>query len=60
MTNLEVKRIVLGVTAYPSELKKYGEEGLKSLWADIIERYAHEEYYNPDIVEELTKTAEEE
>ena len=39
--------------ANPEEVDKYGEEGLKLLWTDILDRYANDEYYDPDLVEEL-------
>lgn len=56
----KMTKITLKPQAYQSEVDKYGIEGLKKLWTDILERYAHEEYYDPYIVEKLLKSQEEE
>jgi len=45
--------VTLKPQAYQFEVDKYGIEGLRVLWMDILERYGHEEYYEPDLVEEL-------
>ena len=52
---LKVQKITLQVTAYSSELETYGEKGLKELWENILERYGHEEYYEPVLVESILK-----
>ena len=55
---IRLTKITLEPRAYPKEISKYGEEGLKQLWMNILERYAHEEYYDPDLVEEVLKEKE--
>jgi len=49
-----VTPIPLEPKAYEGEVEKYGVEGLQKLWMDILERYAHEEYYDPGLVQEIT------
>lgn len=48
-------KIFIEVYADSDEVEKYGEEGLRTLWINILDWYASEEYYDPDIVEELLK-----
>jgi len=57
-----VKRevIELKLTASSAEVETFGKEGLKQLWIDILERYASEEYYDPDLVKELVDRKAEE
>ena len=50
---IRLTKITLNPHAYQREVDKYGVDGLKSLWTDILERYGHEEYYDPDLVEEI-------
>ena len=52
---ITLTEIILKPKAYQSEIDKYGKKGLKQLWIDILERYAHEEWYDPDLVEEILK-----
>lgn len=60
MTDIIVVEIVLRPKAFQHEVDKYGKEGLKRLWMDILERYAHEEYYDPDIIHEMLEHEQEE
>lgn len=48
--------IKLEVNATDAEIEEYGEKGMIELWLNILERYASEEYYEPDIAEELRDT----
>ncbi len=58
----EIKRevIELKLTASRAEVGKYGKEGLKQLWIDVLERYASEEYYDPDLVQQMLEAKAEE
>ena len=51
----EIKRevIELKLTTSKAEVEKYGKEGVKQLWLDILERYANEEHYDPDLIHEM-------
>ena len=44
------------VNVYEMEVKKYGKRGLKALLENIIERYFHPEYYNPDLLEDIEQS----
>jgi len=57
---IRVTKIAFEVSACAHEVDKYGEEGLKRLWENILERYAHEEWYDPDLVHEILDHQEEE
>lgn len=48
-------KINLEVTLLPSEADEYGEEGMKALLIDILERYGSEEYFDPDLAEQYRK-----
>lgn len=51
--------IIIELSADPSEVDKYGIEGLRQLWVDILERYANEEHYDPDLLDQILKEKEE-
>lgn len=42
-------KIVLEVTVSEDEVNKYGEDGIKTLLNDILDRYGNEEYFDPDL-----------
>ena len=46
-----MKAITLDIPVTDAELERYGEERLKDLFYNILERYAHEEWFDPDIIE---------
>lgn len=49
-------KIRLDVTCTEKEVKQYGGvSNIKELLFNILERYAHSEYYDTDLVEEFTK-----
>lgn len=50
---IKVQKIPIQVSVYQPEIKKYGIEGLKDLLMDIIERYFNENYFDPDLVEQI-------
>ena len=50
---LKVETINLKVQVYQPELREYGKRGLKCLLENIIERYFHPEYFEPDLVGEI-------
>lgn len=50
---MAIIKVVLEPQAYQSEVDKYRIEGLQRLWMDILERYAHEAYYDPDLICEI-------
>ena len=58
LAKIRLTKIPLEPHAYQREVDKYGVNGLKELWIDILERYGHEEYYNPDLVEEILRNKE--
>lgn len=45
--------IPLEPRANQGEVDKYGKDGLKRLWEDVLDRYANEKYYDPDLVHEI-------
>ena len=52
-TKIEVDFITIKVPVYQPELKKYGKNGLKQIFEDLVERYFCESYYNSDLVQEI-------
>ena len=50
---IKIDKIRLDVWVYETELKEYGKKGLKILLKDIIDRYFHSEYYDPDLIQEI-------
>lgn len=47
--------IPLRPQAYKTEVSKYGEDGLKQLWLNILERYGNGDYYDQNLVEEVLR-----
>ena len=56
---INVDNIRTDTTVYQSELNAFGKKGLKALLENIIERYFHSEYYDPDLVKEISKNRKE-
>lgn len=53
---IKTRKIKLYVTCAEEEIKQYnGVENLKVLLLNILDNYACEDYYDPDLVEEFTK-----
>ncbi len=51
--NIQIDKIHLDVTVYEGEIEKYGIDGLKTLLQNIVERYFHKEYFEPELVKEI-------
>ena len=51
---IKLRKICLDVTCTEKEIKEYGGvKNMKELLFNILERYAHPEYYDSDLVEEF-------
>jgi len=57
MKPIKLEKIRLDILAYKSLCEKYGGKGnVKIILENIIDRYFHESYFDPDLVEELTRS----